>query len=171
MFKCIFFNENVWIPIEIWLKFVPKGSINNNPALFQIKAWCHPGDKPLSEPMMVSSLMHICVTGPQWVNNNQRLFSLNRSISQISQCVSPISHYTPFCNICVHICGIFFWCIVGFVRWVFSGKAEIMVITYWHFRAQLRETQIPIAMKNACVARMFSSSLQINWFLNTLRLD
>ena len=32
MFKCIFLNENVWIPIEISLKFVPKGSINNNPA-------------------------------------------------------------------------------------------------------------------------------------------
>ena len=26
-----------------------------------------PGDKPLSEPMMVSLLMHICVTRPQWV--------------------------------------------------------------------------------------------------------
>ena len=32
-FKCIFLNENVWIPIEISLKFVPKGPINNNPAL------------------------------------------------------------------------------------------------------------------------------------------
>ena len=67
MFKCIFLNENVWIPSEISLKFVPKGSINNNPALFQIMAWRRPGDKPLSEPMMVSSLTHICVTRPQWV--------------------------------------------------------------------------------------------------------
>ena len=25
MFKCIFLNENLWIPIEISLKFVPKG--------------------------------------------------------------------------------------------------------------------------------------------------
>ena len=33
IFKCIFFNENVWILIEISLKFVPKGPINNNPAL------------------------------------------------------------------------------------------------------------------------------------------
>ena len=68
MFKCIFLNVNVWIPIEISLTLVPKGSINNNPALFQIMAWRRPGDKPLSEPMMVSSLMHICVTRPQWVN-------------------------------------------------------------------------------------------------------
>ena len=67
MFKCIFVNENVWTPIEISLKCVPKGSINNNPALFQIMAWRRLGDKPLSEPMMVSSLTHICVTRPQWV--------------------------------------------------------------------------------------------------------
>ena len=68
MFKCIFLNENLWILIEISLTFVPKGSINNNPALFQIMAWRRPGDKPLSEPMMVSSLTHICITLPQWVN-------------------------------------------------------------------------------------------------------
>ena len=30
-------------------------------------AWCRAGDKPLSEPMMVSLLTHICVTWPQWV--------------------------------------------------------------------------------------------------------
>ena len=29
-----------------------------------------PGDKPLSEPMMARLLMHICVTRPQWVNQN-----------------------------------------------------------------------------------------------------
>ena len=69
MFKCIFLNENVWITIIISLKFVPKGSINNNTALFQIMAWRRPGDKPLSEQMMVSLLMHICVTRPQWVNH------------------------------------------------------------------------------------------------------
>ena len=28
-----FLNENVWIAIEISLKFVPKGPINNIPAL------------------------------------------------------------------------------------------------------------------------------------------
>ena len=33
IFKCIFFNENVLISINISLKFVPKGKINNIPAL------------------------------------------------------------------------------------------------------------------------------------------
>ena len=31
-------------------------------------AWRRPGDKPLSEPMMVRLPTHICVTRPQWVN-------------------------------------------------------------------------------------------------------
>ena len=66
--KWIFLIENVWISIELSLKLVPKGSINNIPALVQIMAWRRPGDKPLPEPMMVSLLTHICVTRPQWVN-------------------------------------------------------------------------------------------------------
>ena len=37
--KCIFLNENVWISIIISLKFVPKGPINNIPALVAIMAW------------------------------------------------------------------------------------------------------------------------------------
>ena len=70
IFKCIFLKENVWIPTKISPKFVPKGPINNIPTLVQIMAWRHPGDKPLSEPMMVSLLAHICVTRPQWVNTS-----------------------------------------------------------------------------------------------------
>ena len=66
IFKCILLNENVWILIKISLKFVPKGPINNIPALVQIMAWRRPGDKPLSEPIMVSLLTHICITQPQW---------------------------------------------------------------------------------------------------------
>ena len=52
IFKCIILNENVYIAINIWLKFVPKCPINNIPALFQIMAWRRPSDKPLSEPML-----------------------------------------------------------------------------------------------------------------------
>ena len=33
IFKYIFLNENVWILIKIFLKFVPKGRITNIPAL------------------------------------------------------------------------------------------------------------------------------------------
>ena len=56
IFKCIFLNENVKILIKISLKFVPKGPVTDIPALVQMMAWCHPGNKPLSKPMLV------CVT-------------------------------------------------------------------------------------------------------------
>ena len=52
-FQYIFLNGNVWILYKISLKFVPKGPINNIPAVVQIMAWWRAGDKPLSEPMMV----------------------------------------------------------------------------------------------------------------------
>ena len=45
----IFMNENVYISVKISLKYVPKGPVNNIPALIQIMAWCC----PLSESMMV----------------------------------------------------------------------------------------------------------------------
>ena len=59
------------------LKFVPKGPINNIPALVQIMAWRLPGDKPLSEPMMVSLLTHICVTRSQWVKTGDNVFAFS----------------------------------------------------------------------------------------------
>ena len=52
IFKFIFLNENIWIFIDISLKFIPKGPIDKRPALIQIKDWCWTGDKPLSELMM-----------------------------------------------------------------------------------------------------------------------
>ena len=90
IFKRIFLNENVWIPIKISLKFVPKGPINSIPALVQMMVWRRPGAKPLSEPMMVSLLTHICVTRPQWVNssNATQILVLGKSQSRAN------AHYT-----------------------------------------------------------------------------
>ena len=82
-FKRIFLNENVIISIKISLMFVPKGPINNIPALVQIMAWRRPGDKPLSEAMMVSLLTHICVTWPQWVKPQKMVKRPRRRISMI----------------------------------------------------------------------------------------
>ena len=83
IFKCIFLNENIWIPIKKSLKFVPKGPINNTPSLVQIMAWRRPGDKPLSEPMMVSLTTHICVTRPQWVTGHWGFVLLSLIVTNI----------------------------------------------------------------------------------------
>ena len=64
IFKCISLNENFWIPIKISLKFVPKGPINNILAMVQITAWCRPGDKPLSEPMLLFLLTYMRHSAP-----------------------------------------------------------------------------------------------------------
>ena len=66
IFTCIFFNKKCCILFKFSLKYVRKGPIDNNPALVQIMVWRRPGDKPLSEPMMVRLTTHICVTRPQW---------------------------------------------------------------------------------------------------------
>ena len=62
------FSSMKMFEFKISLKFVPKGPINNIPALLQKMAWRRPGDKPLSEPMMDSLPTIMCVTQPQWVN-------------------------------------------------------------------------------------------------------
>ena len=51
------------------LKLIKNGPIDNIPALVQIMAWCLPGDKSLSEPMIVSLLSHTYVTGPHTDSN------------------------------------------------------------------------------------------------------
>ena len=62
IFKCICFNGNA---IKIPLKFVPKGPVNNVPALLQIMFRQQPGDKPLNEAMVVRFPMYIFVTRPR----------------------------------------------------------------------------------------------------------
>ena len=78
VFKWIFLNENVWISINISLKFVPRVPINNIPTLVQVMAWRRQGDKPLSEPMMVRLPTHICVTRPQWVKHTVAIVWLSQ---------------------------------------------------------------------------------------------
>ena len=110
-FKHIFLNKNVTIPIEISLKFVSTGPINKTQALVQIMAWRRPGVKPLSEPMMVSLPMRICVTRPQWVKaNNTRCILLKKprgaavnihllhmsNVEDIDKCFDDVFFYLQF---------------------------------------------------------------------------
>ena len=51
-FKRNFMNEKFFISIQISLKFVPRGPIDNKPAFVQVMAWRRTGDKPLPEPIL-----------------------------------------------------------------------------------------------------------------------
>ena len=64
-----------------WNLFVPKRPINNIPALGQIMAWRRPGDKPLSEPMIVD--IHIYASlgiNELTVNVTHKVYSYTISI-------------------------------------------------------------------------------------------
>ena len=88
-------NDNMWISINISLNFVAVGQIKINTSLVQILAWCRSGDKPLSEPMMVSLMTLICVSRPQWFKEekdhtwcaNQRYLSLHTQRGSCPQTV------------------------------------------------------------------------------------
>ena len=86
-FKRIFLSENVGIAIKISLKYVLYCPINNMSALVQVMAWRRPGDKPLTEPMVVRLLTHICVTRPQWVKEGKWFISLAKDYEIIFSCI------------------------------------------------------------------------------------
>ena len=73
---------------------------HNIPALVQIMAWRRPGDKPLSEPMMVSLLTHICVIRPQRVSSvvSYRT-SCKLKIWFISTLSFTVQYYATWCHI------------------------------------------------------------------------
>ena len=147
--KCIFLNENVWILIDISLKFVPKGPINNIPALVEIMAWCRPSDKPLSEPMIVSLLMNIYAS----LSFNELILKGDTNIACLwcvhckfkAWSISAICHCRELCNKCVkldriikystlqQVCQDCYWAIVLFwqsLSWQIPQKFNpIQIIT------------------------------------------
>ena len=54
---CIFMNEKFCILIQISMKFVPKGLIDNKRALVQVIAWHQTSNKPLLESMCTDAYM------------------------------------------------------------------------------------------------------------------
>ena len=91
IFQYIFLNEVLSIAIKISLSCVPKVPVNNIPALVQIKAWRWPGDKPLSEPMVLRLLTHICVTWSQWVKWKKNFFCQFQTICPSKMCYQKLS--------------------------------------------------------------------------------
>ena len=74
-------------------------------------AWHRPGDKPLSEPMMVSLLKHICVTRPQWVKFTSMFYCCHWSVFR-----TMASGYTHQ-----------FWVIAWMVRTLLWGQGRTFV--------------------------------------------
>ena len=138
IFKRIFFNENVWISIKISLKFIPKGPINNIPALVQIMAWRRLGDKPLSEPMMVSLTTHICVT--------ELIHWGWDKMAAIFQ--ATVSNTCSWINVCWFQLK-FHWCLFPWVQLTITALFQIMA---WHWPGDkpLSEPKMIIWLTHIC---------------------
>ena len=90
-----FSNAFSWMKVHAFCSkfrwgFATKVQINNITEVVQIMAWCRPGGKPLSKPMMVSLLTNICVTRPQWSNED--------SISSCTFIIESAAHYKSVDN-------------------------------------------------------------------------
>ena len=82
-------DENFCILLQ---KCVPECTIDDKPALVKIMAWRRPGDKPLSEAMMISLPTHICVTRPQWVNAVKQLSGVTMKLV-LSSCLLYVRYW------------------------------------------------------------------------------
>ena len=135
IFKCIFFNQNVWISLKSSLKFVPKVRFNNIPALVPIMVWCRPGDKPLSEPIMVSLLMHICVNRPQWVQfwliSLVKCATGNLNCSESNQFSDTGPYYSLACLVCVQATRPLFVASYSSVMWVPPINRKLYMKAGW----------------------------------------
>ena len=142
IFKRIFLNQNVRIPINISLEFVPKGPFNNSTALVQIMAWRRPSDKPLCETMLVSLLTHICVTRPQWVNEATLIgvsekASYRTTITQ--QSINSMHHSSDVRYGYIYSKNSFHVCIFNLTGWYLVFKESIFYVKPSYITLRLRE--------------------------------
>ena len=142
-------------------------------------AWCHPGDKPLSEPVMVSLLMHICLTQPIWVKGCYKsivAFEIT-GILTICSTVGRTSKETPKLTL---LMGIHWWSVdspfsspvdsphKGPVTWKYISMSWCFMIWVKSTCAKLKQTRINSA-SSACLlwyplcALQQRSFCQLSW--------
>ena len=115
------------------------------------------GDKPLSEPMMVSLLSHICVTRPQWVNGRTPNFLSIWQIEHWSQSVSLSSDKAIMRAILLHCSDVIWlpWCLKSqtsrlFVHYLegIANKSPKLRVTDILIRESVSDWWIPLTNPN-----------------------
>ena len=168
IFNCIFLNEIDRIPIQISLKYVPRSSIDNKPALFHVMAWRRTGNKPLHGPMMTQffeawccqvishymsqrwprSMSSYVVTRPQWVNSFRHIYALVnfQSLVQVMACgLCQTGHFQT-----------------NGINW------SLMDLNWWNLCQNTLVFIYENAIENVCNGRPFCSGLNM---LTDLPLD
>ena len=99
-------------------------------------AWHWPGNKPLSEPMMVSLLMHICFTQPQWVKPT------NMPPNLLSQAASEVVQRLLTTGLFFFIVWFYFlvYCIHNIFVWNWSNRihnwSALWILMAWCFHTR-----------------------------------
>ena len=101
IFKRIFLNENIRIPIRLSLKLAPWCPIDNIPALREIMARHRIGTKPLSGPMLTWLTDAKCGTRGRWVK------SCLLSMMILKQALCLNMHWKWLQNVTHHCSGLY----------------------------------------------------------------
>ena len=125
-----FYWMYMWISIKISLKFVPKGPVNNIPALLQTMPRHRPGDKPVSEAIMVRLLTHICVTRPEI---NWRIYT-SLDFNKLTDLSHLLDFAVQVCNMILNCPSIFsiYLCYTPFnTVWKYLYKKTTCIWTFF----------------------------------------
>ena len=104
-------------------------------------AWRRRGDKPLSEPMMVSLLTHICVTRPQWVKDRT-------SMAMDSSCTTLKMKCCHFDEIFIIGCNVSCW-------------NDNFLCNQWH--KFYKNDDISISVKETIISKFIREGKCIRW--------
>ena len=120
IFQTMFLNEFSWMKMYVfWLNFhwnlLARDQLTST--MVHIMAWRRPGNKPLSEPMMVNLLTDIWVTRPQWAKETlvklESKFYIQKKVFIVWNCppFSSSLNELNFTSIQYHliICMCVFW--------------------------------------------------------------
>ena len=161
--------------------FVTKGSINNIPALVRIMSWRRPGNKPLSEPMMVSLLTQICDTRPRWASIH--LASMSFNCHSLRSCAFPFmkSSYHDAFNILfktnyirnhqwnknmIHTLGKYFTTHSSIEQWIddsmninHNAMIEQVSARYWFYKCLWSNSNVHFALIYALIRYIYCTNV------------
>ena len=93
-------------------------------------AWHRIGDKPLSEPIMVNLLTHICVTRPQWVNPTHAEKDSRRLLRRVQMTSGTGPRWINTCGQnAVTENGKYRACRLPFMAMIYSSAEDILFLT------------------------------------------
>ena len=87
IFERIFLNKNVWISINIPLKFLHRGQMNTNSASVQVMSWCRTcRQQAITWTIGDPASVHICIMRPQCVKQLGPFYINGNLMSSVVHC-------------------------------------------------------------------------------------